>query len=46
MIAKATDKGIRIRFPAPIRKKLKEAARRNGRSFNSEVLVRVAMASK
>lgn len=44
MIASAEDKSIRIRFPKDVWRRVKLGARRNGRSFNSEVLVQLAQA--
>ena len=40
--AKATDPSVRVRFPESIKKSIVKAAIRNGRSFNSEVIARLA----
>lgn len=40
-IATAKDPSMRVRFPEHLMGQLREEARRNGRSFNSEVVKRL-----
>lgn len=42
LIAKAKDSATLLRLPKPVFDALNEAAKRNGRSRNSEVVVRLA----
>lgn len=42
MIAAATEKSIRLRMPDRMKRAIKARAKRNGRSLNSEILVRLA----
>ena len=40
-IAKASDTPVTVRFPRKTHKELKKLAKKNGRSFNSEVVARL-----
>lgn len=41
-VAKRNDKAVPVRFPPEVIERLTDEARRNGRSRNSEIVIRLA----